>query len=429
MISESPTELKRQIKQLKQRVSTNRKKINADTGTASSDLIEQNKRDSAEIKHLERSLKNLLNREILPCTEAEQTNLPAFCNPIESYGISDLRITLVSPTDSAWLDFFHQHSRSTSSHDPDLLYAIRDTYDHSIVVLLARERDVVVGALPLMILDTPLFGRYGASIPYFNYGGPLTLNLSVAEALLNNCRDLLASYNLKHILVRTCIEGLPFTVSADKASMILPLPESRESLDLSLGAKVRSQIKKAGENAFTFKIGDWSLLDDFHQVLSENMRDLGSPFHGKALFSNMFKRLGKRCTIAVAYLNNKPVSAGLLLGNGSTLEIPWASTTKKGNQANANMWFYHQVLTYAISEKFKHFDFGRSSIDAGTFRFKKQWGAVPVQHYWYNIEPGLATGKHSAPKAAEYNVLIEVWRRLPIWLTRVLGERIIKGIA
>ena len=32
--------------------------------------------------------------------------------------------------------------------------------------------------------------------------------------------------------------------------------------------------------------------------------------------------------------------------------------------------------------RYKIFDFGRSTIDEGTYNFKKQWGAAPSPLYW-----------------------------------------------
>lgn len=429
MTSPSPTELKRQIKQLKQSISATRKQINASDEQNVAALLEQNKHASAEVKQLEKALKRLLNRDNSAEASADEipVSLPTAFEPLTLNLGATLHFSEAELHSKAWRAFVQQHHRSTACHEPELLTAIHDAYQHPVVIVLAHQDEKIVGALPLMILDTPLFGRYGASVPFFNYGGPLTNYRDVAQALVAHSQHLLKKHRLKHILIRTCIPDLPFSCATDKASMVLSLPSNCEALNASLSSKVRSQIKKAGENAFAFRTGQKELLDDFHQILSENMRDLGSPFHGKILFTQLLEQFKDRCTIAVAYLDGKPVSAGLLLANGTTLEIPWASTTKQGNSANANMWFYHQVLSYAVDQKFRHFDFGRSSIEAGTFKFKKQWGAEPVQHYWYTLS---ATQQAvSAPAAKEFGLLVSCWKLLPVWIARLVGAIIIRGIA
>ena len=37
---------------------------------------------------------------------------------------------------------------------------------------------------------------------------------------------------------------------------------------------------------------------------------------------------------------------------------------------------------------FESFDFGRSTPNEGTFRFKKQWGAKPAPLHWADFKPG-----------------------------------------
>ncbi|AFU98962.1 GNAT family N-acetyltransferase [Simiduia agarivorans] len=427
MTKPTPKELKRQIKQLRQRISATRKAIEAREGEDTSDLLEQNRVDSADLKLLEKSLKQQLNKVCDSNEDEIKALIPPAFEPLQKRAGTDFTIIEADLESQGWQEFSEKHTRTTSCHGPALLNAIHQAYQHDAIVLLAKEGDAILGVLPIVILDSPIFGRYGASIPYFNYGGPLTHYSDVAEALIAYCKTLLTEYQLKHILIRTCLEGLPFSCSTDKASMILPLPSNSSALDGSLGSKVRSQVKKAGDNSFSFETGHSDLLDDFHKVLSENMRDLGSPFHGKTFFTHLLNQLGERCILAVAYLDDHPVSAGLLVASDTTLEIPWASTTRSGNRLNANMWFYHQVLTYAVEHNFAFFDFGRSSIDAGTFKFKKQWGANPVQHYWYTISNTQQSS--AAPAAKEFGLLVKCWQQLPVWLARPIGAYIIRGIA
>ena len=73
------------------------------------------------------------------------------------------------------------------------------------------------------------------------------------------------------------------------------------------------------------------------------------------------------------------------------------------------------------------FDFGRSSPDSGTFRFKRQWGAEPEPAAWqYYLRKG--TIRDMRPDNARFQPLIAAWRRLPVRLTRLLGPPIVRGV-
>ncbi len=73
------------------------------------------------------------------------------------------------------------------------------------------------------------------------------------------------------------------------------------------------------------------------------------------------------------------------------------------------------------------FDFGRTSQDSSTYQFKKQWGAVPHPAEWqYYLRQGdIADMRPHNPK---YQKFIQVWQRLPVRVTRLIGPSIVRGI-
>ena len=158
------------------------------------------------------------------------------------------------------------------------------------------------------------------------------------------------------------------------------------------------------------------------------MRDLGSPPHSKYFIQNILEYFPDKSWITVIHLNKVPVAAGLLIKNGNTLDIPLASTIRRANPYSVNMMLYWEVLRIAINKGFSNFDFGRSSKDSGTFRFKKQWGTTPRQlymHYWLDKNNEMPLLNPSNPK---YALLINVWKRLPVGLASLIGPRIVKNL-
>jgi FemAB-related protein (PEP-CTERM system-associated) len=170
------------------------------------------------------------------------------------------------------------------------------------------------------------------------------------------------------------------------------------------------------------------LLDDFYRVFAHNMRDLGTPVYGKQWFSNVLQHPGLNAFVLVIYVNKKPVSCAFLVNHGRLMEIPWASTVKSANRYNANMWMYRQVLAFAIDQGCQYFDFGRSTLDAGTFKFKKQWGAEPCQNYWYCLLPENAAKPELNPDNPKLKLFIALWKFMPVWLTKIIGPAVIRGI-
>ena len=159
------------------------------------------------------------------------------------------------------------------------------------------------------------------------------------------------------------------------------------------------------------------------------MRDLGTPVYSKRFFANVLQHgPGNPVLVVGRTPEGEPVSVALLLRHGARMEVPWASTLRRAHGANANMALYWQMLTFACDQGCRQFDFGRSTQDAPTFRFKKQWGAVPVPLYWHYWLADGGQLPRLNPDNPKYRMAIGAWKRLPVWLTRWLGPPIVKNL-
>ena len=63
--------------------------------------------------------------------------------------------------------------------------------------------------------------------------------------------------------------------------MILELPDTSDKLWNSFDSKLRSQIKKPMKEGMAVETGGIEQLNNFYDVFSKNMRDLGTPVYGK----------------------------------------------------------------------------------------------------------------------------------------------------
>src|SRR5260370_33057072 len=91
------------------------------------------------------------------------------------------------------------------------------------------------------------------------------------------------------------------------------------------------------------------------------------------------------------------------------------------------MLMYWVLVEGAFDRGQTVFDFGRSSQDSNTFRFKRQWGAEPLPAQWqYYVRRGEVS--QMRPDNPRYQHMIRLWRRLPVALTRWIGPTIVRGI-
>lgn len=287
-----------------------------------------------------------------------------------------------------------------------------------------------VGLLPLAYLHTRLFGRFLVSLPYINSSGVIAGDPAAARALIDRAVELADELDVRYLELRheTPIEHPSFNGQLDcKVHMRLTLPGTSVALWNALKAKVRNQLRKAQQQSLTVHWGAHDLLPEFYRVFARNMRDLGTPVYGRRLFVAMLERFANNAEIAVVRRKKSAVAAAIILHGRNVTETPSASSLREHNGTNANMLLYWSLLERAISRGQGTFDFGRSTRESNTYRFKKQWGAEPQGATWqYYLRRGTAGDLR--PESGKYRAMIRGWQRLPVGLTRLIGPAIVRGI-
>jgi len=295
---------------------------------------------------------------------------------------------------------------------------------------LAAVRDGrIVGVLPLVWQRSFLFGNQFVSLPCFDTTGVLADDPEARDALAEKALKIVTDAGAQAALLRQA-EPLNLSphVRTDKVLMRLKLESGPRAMWDGLKSKVRNQVKKPQKHGLTVERGGIELLPHFFHVYSENMRDLGSPSHSRRFFRAVIDTFPEEVAIYVVWHDDEAIGAGFTMANGDRLEIPWASSLRRHSSLCVNHLMYWQVLEDACRDGYRWFHFGRSSRDSGTYRFKKQWGAEPLQLYWYYLTPKSTFQPSVAPPQEKYGWGIRLWRRLPLWLTRVLGPQILARV-
>jgi serine/alanine adding enzyme len=341
----------------------------------------------------------------------------------------ELKVELLSESNfDAWDAYIHAKQASIF-HDSRWRRIIKNVFHHSSYYLMVKSADQIVGALPLVQLKSLLFGNFLVSMPYFNYGGIVADSAEAAKLLILEAKALSNKLNCSHFEIRSD-HPYEFDLRArtDKVTVLLELPEEPEELWQAIGSKRRAQVKRPIREGAEFTTGGIELLDEFYTVFTRNMRDLGTPVYGRNFFQQILTHFKENAFLGIVRLNGKPVGAGFLIGHNGRLEIPWASTLREFNKYGVNMYLYWNILKDAIERDYQVFDFGRSSKDAGTLKFKKQWGGKEHQlHWYYNLSenqplPGLN------PASGKFDKAIALWQKMPLGLTNFLGPFIVKNL-
>lgn len=335
-----------------------------------------------------------------------------------------LPATLASQVDR----FVASHRRASLYHTTRCVRFAADVFGLPCAWILAQEDSSrITGLLPLVMQRGIFFGRRWVSLPFFNVGGPLGLDDSIEHQLMLAAGELGRHSRVPVVEIRDTICRSGFMARTDKARLVLELPQTLDELGTRLGAKLRSQIRRADRERPVVLVGGAELVPDFFSVFSVTMRDLGTPVYPVRFFERLLGDLAGDCTIVLIRLGGRAAAAALLTHFRDTVEVPWAASLRSVRATSVNMRLYWECLAHAIARRAARFDFGRSTIDSGTYRFKLQWGAEPSALYWYY--PLQQHGESPGPARERAIALMRgIWSRMPVVVANRLGAMVSPGL-
>lgn len=345
--------------------------------------------------------------------------------------MNDIKVIEADRTsDARWDDFVERHPAAKVYHLSGWRRVVEDSFGHATHYLAAETpAGDLCGVMPLVRIKSVLFGHYMVSLPYFTYGGPLGAEPSVTQALVRAAEELAARHGCSHLEMR-CQAQLDERAATrdDKVTMLLPLADTPEGLWRQLTSQRRSQIKRAETGGVEHREGGVELLDDFYTVFARNMRDLGTPVYGKRFFANMLECFPEHARLLSVRVDGQPAGAAFVIGYRESMEVPWVSTIREYNSKNINALLYWDMLQLAHRRGHRIFDFGRSSRDSGTFKFKSQWGAKPEQLHWHYWLPPGGKMPGLTPTSGKFALAVRMWQRLPLPIANRLGPGIVKNL-
>jgi FemAB-related protein (PEP-CTERM system-associated) len=342
-----------------------------------------------------------------------------------------IRIAPWTPSSGApWMSVVDDIKHAGVEHSPQWWTVIKTAYGHTPLYFVAQDEGGAGAVLPAFLLRSRVFGTVVTSMPFLDAGGPCSRSRPLAEALVRHLVRLAGQEGAARVELRCTTElDLPVLARQDKVNLVLSLPDRPEALWRSLDSKVRNQIRKAEAAKLAVEFGGVELLDGFYEPWSVNMRELGSPVHGRHFFRAIFDAFGKSARVALIRDGAVPVGGLIALGGKDRLVVPWASSRREYFAACPNMLLYWETLRAACLEGFRRFEFGRSTRGSGTYHFKRQWGAVDEPLFWYTIPLRQGSARllsSDGPRGAQ---LAAAWHYLPLGVTRWIGPPIRKCLS
>jgi FemAB-related protein (PEP-CTERM system-associated) len=335
---------------------------------------------------------------------------------------------LTSDEERAWDDFVRHSPSGTFFHLSAWKRVIERAFGHRTYYLLAKRGRRVCGVLPLTHIKSLLFGNSLISNAFCVYGGPVADSEEVRLAL--SARAL----EIAHDLAVECLEFRPLRLDqTDRqpgrglyATFRRAILGDAEANMKAIPRKQRAVVRKGIANGLRADLDD--NVDRLHDVYAHSVRNLGTPVFPKRYFQILREEFQELCDVLTVVNSGKPVASVLNFYFRDEVLPYYGGGLTEARALAGNDFMYWEVMRRASERGYRLFDFGRSKYGTGSFDFKRNWGFEPTP-LDYEFHPVTSCKIRDVnPLNPKYRLAIEMWRHLPVPLTKLVGPAIVRSI-
>jgi FemAB-related protein (PEP-CTERM system-associated) len=330
-----------------------------------------------------------------------------------------------------WDAFVRHHADGSSFHMMAWQRLISDAFGHQQFHIVANNSaGNVAGLLPLFLVRSRLFGRLLVSSPLAAYGGILSDSEAVTRAIFQRAADIAKNLKVQFLELRNFRNAIPSDSLLRKDLYVTFRTELKEDPELNMLAiprKTRAEVREGIRNQLEFKT-DAIGPSEFFDLYSRSVRELGTPVFPRRLFVKGLEYFAPDCKIFSVHWKNKVVSAVWTLFYKDEVVPYFGGSVREYNRLAVNNFMYWMLMKYGCEHGYKVFDFGRSKKGTGSFDFKKRWGMTMTELPYQYALVQRQTMPDTSPLNPKFSTGVEIWRRLPLPVTRWIGPIVSKHL-
>jgi FemAB-related protein (PEP-CTERM system-associated) len=284
----------------------------------------------------------------------------------------------------------------------------------------------IVGALPLVLIRSPLTGRRLVSVPCGVGGGIIADDVATAEALHAKAMALAQEHRCAVIDYRSERAALPQVPVVDRyVGFRRELPDRSEDVLGWLPRKARAAARN-GRQKFGLEV-EFGLehLDEVWRLYTASMRRLASLNYPRRFFEELIARPPGRPYVSRVRWQGSTVAGLVSFGFKDAIHPYFIGTTDAARACSAANFIYLTLAEQAAEDGYRVFDFGRSRRDnAGSFDFKRFHGFEPRPLAYQQVSMIGTKAMELSPSNPKFRLARRLWTHLPLGLTRRLGARL-----
>ena len=325
----------------------------------------------------------------------------------------------------AWNEFVRGQAEGTFFHLAEWQFILRRAFGHPSHYLLAESNGKVRGVLPLAQVKSLLFGNALVSTPFCVYGGILAADAAAFTALEQAACALAQRLNVDYLELRNRARRHPDWPCKDLYVTFRKAidPDSEKNM-LAIPRKQRAMVRKGIKEELRSELD--ATVDRHYDMYSESLRNLGTPVFGKNYLQLLKDVFGEYCDIVTILKGDRAVASVLNFYFRDEVLPYYGGGTSEARAVAGNDYMYWAVMERARERGCRLFDYGRSKRGTGAYDFKEHWGFEPEPLYYEYFLVRQKEMPNLSPTNPRYGKAIELWRKLPLGLTQLIGPPVAK---
>lgn len=326
-----------------------------------------------------------------------------------------------------WDEFVENCPDATFFHLSGWKKVIEQAFGHRCHYLYTEQDGNITGILPLVHVNSLLFGNNLVSTAFCVYGGIVATDEQSYHELDDEARRLAERLGVDSLEIRNRDRKNPNWPYKDLyATFRKQLDPDVEKNLLAIPRKQRAMVRKGIEAGLTSTID--ADVDRLHQAYSESVRNLGTPVFPKKYFKALKDVFQDRCEVVSIEHEGRLIASVMNFYFRDEVLPYYGGGTELARELKGNDFMYWEVMRRAVEKGVKVFDYGRSKIGTGSYSFKKNWGFTPEPLFY---EFYLVKAKELPdinPLNPKYQLFIAAWKRLPLPISQFIGPFLSKDL-
>ena len=337
-------------------------------------------------------------------------------------------IKLLTPADcQRWDNYVMASEEASFFHLSAWQQVIQQAFDHQTYYYFYEQDGEIAGILPLVHIKSLLFGNALISNAFCVYGGIIASHSEAFEALQSQAQQLARELGVDCLEMRNRSQQHADWPHKELYVTFRKVLDSDHDKNMAAIPRKQRAMVRAGIKAGLTSVIDES-VDRFYQAYSESVRNLGTPVFPKRYFEVLKQVFSEDCEILTVEHEGRLVASVMSFYFKDEVLPYYGGGTELARDLKGNDFMYWEVMRRAVDKGCRLFDYGRSKVGTGSYRFKKHWGFEPEPLY-YEID--LVKAKQIPeinPLNPKYQLFIAAWKRLPLPISQLVGPWLAKDL-